>query len=97
MASKAFLIETAKKRIEALMQLSADAAMHGSKYSSRYTELAEQIRKHYRLKKDRRFLFCKFCLMPLVPGKTCTVKIASSKSFVIYKCIKCGHELKLHY
>ncbi len=97
MAPKAFIIETAKRRIETLMRLSVDAALHGSKYSSRYVELAEQIRKHYRIKKDKRFLFCKACLMPLLPGKTCTVKIASSKSFIIYKCSKCGHELKLHY
>ncbi|MEM3476858.1 MAG: hypothetical protein QXS81_04210 [Candidatus Micrarchaeaceae archaeon] len=65
-------------------------------FARRYIKIAERIKKHYRIK-GRRSVFCKHCFTPLVPGKTCKVTIASSKHFIIYTCLRCGKETKIHY
>lgn len=66
--------------------------------SIRYVKLAREIGSHYKVKmnKQERNSFCRECNSMLIPGKTCSVRIASSKGYVIYKC-SCGAETKIFY
>ncbi len=66
--------------------------------SRRYVKLAREMSSHYkvRLGRSEKHSFCKKCNSMLIPGKTCTVTLASSIGKVIYKC-KCGAETGIFY
>jgi ribonuclease P protein subunit RPR2 len=90
----------AEERIERLIKLAYERTnQKGSdSLSARYVRLAREISSHYKvkMKKQERNSFCKKCNSMLIPGKTCTVTLASSKGQAIYKC-RCGAERKIFY
>lgn len=66
--------------------------------SRRYSKLALEIRNHYKISSAAaKKRTCKRCNALLIPGKTCTVVVASSTRQVIYKCTACGYQNRLHY
>lgn len=90
----------AEERIERLLQFAYGRAMAGEsdKLPKRYVKLARALSSHYKvkMKKGERNSFCKKCNLVLIPGKNCTVRIASSNGHVIYRC-RCGTERKIFY
>ena len=67
--------------------------------SKRYAKLIKLLGEHYRIKLPRgiKSSLCKKCGILLIPGKSMTVRLASSKGYVVYKCQNCGTEKHLHY
>lgn len=92
--------EMARERIGRLLKLAHDRTVmaDADQLSRRYVKLAKEMSSHYKVKMDGRekASFCKKCNAMLIPGKTCTVTIASSKGSIIYRC-RCGAERKLYY
>ncbi len=87
------------ERIERLYELAKESYKDDPKLSKRYVTLIGRISKHYRirLKPDIKRHICKKCESLLVPGESMTVRIVSSKRYVLYRCIKCGAEKRMAY
>ncbi len=66
--------------------------------SKRYVRLAREISAHYkvRMQGSEKLLFCKSCNAILIPGRTCTVRLASANGYAVYRCT-CGAERKAFY
>ncbi|MFH0961845.1 MAG: ribonuclease P [archaeon] len=81
--------EIARERIELLLDL-AERNLDRPERARRYVELARKIgMKHsIRLKEDRQ-RFCKKCLIPLVIGKTVSVRISKDGRKIV-SCLLCG-------
>ncbi|MGB9732571.1 MAG: ribonuclease P protein component 4 [Candidatus Micrarchaeia archaeon] len=94
--------DIAQERINRLLELAEERALENTsfslKLSKRYVELARRISMHYKVKisKEKKERICKNCNNFLVPGINCTVRLASSKKFVVYKC-ECGAEKHIFY
>ncbi|MGD0728498.1 MAG: RNAase P [Candidatus Micrarchaeaceae archaeon] len=69
------------------------------KLSKRYVKILKQIGRHYKIKlpKQIKRALCKKCNSVLIPGKSMTVRLASSKRYLVYKCTECGTERHIHY
>src|SRR5271165_3153180 len=67
--------------------------------SKRYAKILKQIGRHYKIKlpKEIKMHICKKCGAVMVPGKNMSIRLASSKRHVVYKCIECSSERHLHY
>jgi ribonuclease P protein subunit RPR2 len=94
--------EIAKDRVEKLLKLAEERALENTeasiKLSKRYVELARKISMHYKvgIPKKLKNRICKKCNNFLIPGINCSVRLASSKRFLIYKC-ECGAEKHIFY
>ena len=88
----------ATQRIEKLMHLAESAVESKSegneRLARRYVELALKIGSHYKVKipKALKMKICHKCMLPLMPGLTCTVR--HSSMVTIYKC-ECGEQNKI--
>lgn len=88
----------ATQRIEKLMHLAESAigskSEENERLARRYVELALKIGSHYKVKipKALKTKICHKCMLPLIPGLTCTVR--HSMGFTIYKC-ECGEQNKI--
>ena len=83
--------EIAQESIRDLFRLSEEMYEKGEYgLSSRYLELARKISLRIRVKipKELKLRYCKHCFTPLVPGKSCRVRI--KKRRIIYTCLNCG-------
>ncbi len=89
----------AEERIKILYTLAVQAHNDDPKLSAQYAKLIKQISRHYkiRLSKEIKRHICKGCGSLLVPGKNLSIKIASSKRSIIYKCLGCGAETVIPY
>ncbi len=83
------LIGNAKKLFEEDLQTNNEIAR-------KYVHSAYLIKRHYRIRRHIKDT-CNKCFNILIPGKTCNIVVASSKHFIIYKCMNCGSETKFHY
>ncbi len=94
--------EIASYRISRLLGLAEEMAKKNTKLSralsKRYVLLARRISMHYKVKipREMKERICKKCNNFLVPGINCSVVLASSKRFVVYKC-ECGAENHIFY
>ena len=76
-------------RINRLLDLSVEAVRQGrTDRARRYVGLARRIGMKTRttMPKDRKY--CKECLLPMVPGVNCTVRLTGHR--VSMKCTECG-------
>ncbi|MDE1857115.1 MAG: ribonuclease P [Candidatus Micrarchaeota archaeon] len=91
--------QIAEERIVTLFGLAEKAAPEDRKLSSKYVKYLRRIAAHYKvgMPKGIRDRICTRCNLVLVPGITSTVRIASSKGYVAYKCDSCGSERHIHY
>jgi RNase P subunit RPR2 len=101
MREKKLITDIAKERIETLIKEATKIEQGNNPrhdLSKRYLLIAKQIKEHYKIN-DKTFkkAICKQCGTILIPGKSCTVTIASSKRKIIYKCNNCSFETKIHY
>jgi ribonuclease P protein subunit RPR2 len=89
----------ATERIAILYALANETHKTDPKLSAQYVKLIKQISRHYKIKldKDVKRHICKKCGALLVPGKNLSIKIVSSKRFILYKCLDCGKEAKIPY
>lgn len=100
--SEKLIKEIAADRINKLLELAEERAKDNTelskKLSKRYVYLARKISMHYKVKipKEKKQRLCKKCNNFLIPGVNCTVRVASSKRFVVYKC-ECGAEKHIFY
>jgi ribonuclease P protein subunit RPR2 len=85
-----------EERIARLMDLSVEALRSGKPdRARRYVEIARRIGMKTRvtMPKDRRF--CKGCLVPLVPGLSCTVRL--NGGLMSTTCTLCGKVRRIPY
>jgi len=94
----------AKERIEKLLELAEHRTRENNelsrKLAKRYVRLARDISMHYKvgIPKDKKQTMCKKCNNFLIPGINCSVRIASSNKYVVYKCkCECGAEKHIFY
>ncbi|MEM3781718.1 MAG: hypothetical protein QXT43_02025 [Candidatus Micrarchaeaceae archaeon] len=97
MKSKDIVKEIAKCRISRLLELAYAMARQNTEQSrqleKRYVRLARLISAHYKVKipKEQEQRICKSCNNLLVPGINCTVRLASGRKYLAYRC-ECGAE-----
>ena len=85
-----------EKRISILTELSKGALAEGREdLASRYVSLARRIGKKTKTKMPVGFRYCKGCMLPLVPGTNCTVRLTGGKMFT--RCNNCGGLKRMPY
>ncbi|MCL2317432.1 MAG: ribonuclease P protein component 4 [Methanomassiliicoccaceae archaeon] len=83
------MADIGEERISILTNLSVNALAEGREdLAVRYVSLARSIGRKTRVKMPPEFRYCKGCLLPLVPGVNCTVRLTSGK--IVTTCQKCG-------
>ena len=94
--SQKTISEIGTARISRLLDLAEDAVRAGRPdRARRYVELARRIgmKTRVRMPRDRRF--CKNCLIPMMPGVNCTVRLSEHK--VVITCGECGAVRRIPY
>lgn len=91
----------AVERMEILFDLAMARTIKNrlsDKLAKRYIKIAKDISTHYKVQMPQNLkrLTCKKCNSVLIPGLNCTVRLASSKRYAIYKC-DCGEEKHIFY
>ncbi len=92
----------ALERIEKLFELAAEkeagGGEDGMRLAKRYTRLLKKIGMHYKVPLPKRIKngICSGCGAVLIPGRNCTVRMASSEGYAVYKC-ECGNEKHIFY
>lgn len=96
---ESIVAEIAKERILILYTLANEEYRNDPDLSARYLGLIKQISRHYKIKLDKNIKrhICSKCGALLVPGKSLSIKLASSKRSIIYKCLDCGTERGIPY
>ena len=92
----AMVHEIGRERISKLLDLSEIAVRNGNdERAKRYVEIARNIsgKTQVAMPKERRF--CKNCLLPMIPGVNCTVRLSNHK--VCMRCDRCGEVRRLPY
>ena len=85
----------AETRMEKLMAMSRERASSGDPVlARRYVDLARRISMRTKTKIPKEHIYCKKCLMPMVPGTSC-VRLGSRK--VIIRCLECGGLKRIPY
>ncbi len=73
-------------RIARLISLSEQAVIDGREdRARRYVDLARRIGMKARTGIPKDWRYCKNCLLPMMPGRTCTVRLSKHKV-----CVTCG-------
>ena len=84
------------ERVGILLGLSQEAVREGKDGRAvRYVELARAICGKAQMEMPREFRFCKDCLLPLVPGTNCTVRLTGHK--IVSECRRCGAVWRMPY
>jgi ribonuclease P protein subunit RPR2 len=80
----------AKERIELLFNFARKAVEKNPKRAKQYVSLAKKIGAKYTVRLGAaKQLFCRNCLLPLIPGKTAKVRIArGARKLTI--CLSCN-------
>lgn len=87
--SKGAVTKIGEERIATLTKMSIDALSEGrNDLARRYVELAKKIGMKTKMKMPEGFRYCKKCLIPLIPGNNCTVRLTGGK--VVTRCQDCG-------
>ncbi len=91
--------EIASERIDVLFKLAKECAATDMKMSREYVRHIKRLSTHSRMKlpKSVKNSVCKKCDSVLIPGLSVSVRVASSKRYVVYKCLACGTERHVHY
>ncbi|MBQ8180270.1 MAG: ribonuclease P protein component 4 [Candidatus Methanomethylophilaceae archaeon] len=83
------IAEIGSTRIAKLMDLSEDAVRAGNTdRARRYVWLARRIGMKTRVGMPRDRMYCKGCMVPLVPGVSCTVRLSDHR--ICTTCGMCG-------
>jgi len=92
-----WMLKIGKERIDILFRMAEDEFQANPQRSHRYTEIARNISKKYRIRMPRKWRrrFCKKCYRFLRPGANCTVRVTGGR--VIFRCLECGHIMRFPY
>ena len=83
-------------RISRLLDMAEEAVRAGRPdRAHRYVDLARRIGMKTRVKIPRERRYCKQCLMPMMPGVNCTVRLSGHK--VVITCGTCGKVRRIPY
>ena len=94
--SQKTLSEIGTNRISRLLDLAEEAVRAGrDDRAARYVQLARRIGMKTRVKMPRDRMFCKGCLVPMMPGVNCTVRLSQHK--VVITCGECGTVRRIPY
>jgi len=94
--SKSAVADIGERRISILTGLSKKALAEGREdLAIRYVSLARSIGRKTRVKMPAEFRYCKGCLLPLVPGTNCTVRLTARK--IVTTCQGCGKIKRMPY
>jgi RNase P subunit RPR2 len=94
--SKDTLTNIGKRRIFVLTELSKEALSEGNAdRARRYVTLARNIGMKTRTDIPKDFKYCKKCLIPLLPGTNCRVRLTGGK--VVSTCGECGAIKRMPY
>ncbi|MDR1690831.1 MAG: ribonuclease P protein component 4 [Candidatus Methanoplasma sp.] len=87
--SKNAVANIGEERISVLTKLSKNALAEGREdLAARYVSLARKIGMKVNVKMPEDFRYCKECMMPLIPGMNCTVRLTGGK--IVTRCRHCG-------
>lgn len=90
----------ALERVESLIELASSTFEKRPELAHKYIELAWKIKTSYNLKLPK-FLkrkFCRKCRTLWVPGRTCRVRIRSSRPpHIAITCLECGRVKRIPY
>lgn len=85
-----------QQRIERLTSMAAEAVREGkSENARRYIDLARRIGMKTRTGIPKEFRYCQGCLIPLIAGINCTVRLNNGK--VSITCRECAVVKRLPY
>ena len=85
--SKTALRSLGEQRVLALTALSEEAVRAGrDDRAKRYVDLSLRICGKARVKMPDGFRYCKECLLPLIPGVNCTVRLTGHKVVSVCGC-----------
>ncbi len=85
-----------RQRIEQLTSMAVEAVKEGkSERARRYVDLARRIGMKTRTGIPKEFRYCEGCLIPLVPGINCIVRLNNGK--VSITCKECAVIKRLPY
>ncbi|MCQ2084686.1 MAG: ribonuclease P protein component 4 [archaeon] len=83
------------ERVSILVNLSREAVKEGKdERARRYVELARAVCGKAQTEMPGDFRYCKKCLLPLVPGTNCTVRLTGGK--IVSSC-SCGNLWRMPY
>jgi len=84
------------ERILILTELSKDAlAGERDDLAKRYVSLARMIGNKTKVQMPAEFRYCKACMLPLIPGSNCTVRLTGGK--IVTRCLGCGELKRMPY
>ncbi|MCK9323502.1 MAG: ribonuclease P protein component 4 [Candidatus Methanomethylophilaceae archaeon] len=84
------------ERINILTALSEEATKEGKNdRARRYVTIAKNISMKTRQKFPENFKYCKKCLLPMMPGVNCTIRLTSHK--IVSCCKDCGTTRRMPY
>ncbi len=91
--------EIAAERIQLLYNLAVGTVGRDADLSSEYVKTLRRISAHYKVGIPDRIkdTICKECNLVLVPGLTASVRLASSKGYLVYACKRCKKENHIFY
>jgi ribonuclease P protein subunit RPR2 len=91
--------EIAAERISILYDLAREHASDDIRLSKECVKTLRRISAHYKVKipKKLKEKICRSCNLVLIPGLTASVRIASGKGYVVYRCKECGRERHIFY
>ncbi|MCL5433432.1 MAG: ribonuclease P [Candidatus Marsarchaeota archaeon] len=97
--NKNIIKQIAAERIEILFNEAQKMHYKNSELSKKYIKNMKMISSHYKVKipKDIKKNICRKCNNILIPGYNSSIRIASSKGYIIKKCLSCGNELHIFY
>ena len=96
---KKIIEEIASERIGILFELADDTVAKNPELAGRYIKTLRRISSHYKVQipKEMRNRICVGCNSVMVPGLNSTVRLASSKGYVAWRCNNCGKERHVFY
>jgi ribonuclease P protein subunit RPR2 len=99
MLDKEIVKQIAKERIIILFEQAEKIQESNPKFLRKYIKLLRKISAHYKVKipKEIKNNICRNCNNILIPGKTSTIRLVSSKKYIAKKCLVCGNEIHIFY
>ena len=91
--------EIAAERIRILYDLAVGRVGKDTELSTEYVKTLRRISAHYKvgIPEDIKDRVCKRCNLVLIPGLTASVRLASSKGYLVYTCSRCKGENHIFY
>ena len=99
MEHEAVIKEIAAERILILYDMAVEQAAKDIVLSKLYVRTLRRISSRYKvhLPEEMKGRICRTCNLVLIPGLTASVRLASSKGYMVYRCNICKGENHIFY